>query len=201
MSQTHTKLTPVGLRFMLAFVMLVIVGAAVTGFIYSYRQLDTYAIEVSHKKADDTASSNSLQVLQTTKTELAANQQAISRAQSITATGELPQFVAIQDVKAYAARNDLALQSIDFVTSASQTPTATSSTTTTTPTQAVPTGAQSVDLSISFVGEVNYKDYLQFLSDIEHNIPKMQVDGIKLSKGSSVGTVNAGPLIIHTYIN
>lgn len=199
MSQHQPKLSPVGLRFMLAFVMIVIVGVAVAGFVYSYRQLDTYAVEVSHKKADDVASSNSLQVLQATKTGLAANQQAITRARSITATGELPQFVAIRDVKAYAARNHLVLQSIDFVSN-SQTPAA-SSTTPTTPTQAVPAGAQSVDISISFAGEVNYKDYLQFLSDIEYNIPKMQVDGIKLSKGSSPNTVNAGPLIIHTYIS
>lgn len=197
---SHAKLSPIVFRYILSIAIILIVSVAVAGFIYSYKQLNTYAVEVSHKKTDDAASSNSLQLLQTTETVLKKNQQAIVRAQSITATGELPQFTAIHDIKAYAARHNLALQSVEFVSSTSQA-SSTTPQTSSTPKPAASTSTNSVDVSISFASDVNLQDFLQFLSDIEHNIPKMQVEGVNLSKGASPDTVNSGPLIIHMYTN
>lgn len=196
------SLKPTTLRLLLASSLLLIAGLSIAGFIYSYKELSNYAVEVSHAKADDVASSNSLQTLQNIQTELKKNQQAITRLGSLTDTDVLPQFKAIENVKAYAARNHLTLQSIDFDSSSGTTPASTTQTTApTTQTPVQSSGAQTVDVIISFGGEVNYTNFLQFLSDIQHNIPKMQVQGIDISEGSNPTMVKSGPLTIHMYTN
>lgn len=198
------KLTPSALRFILAFLLIVVAGLMAAGFSYSYGKLSQYAVEVSHKKTDSAASDDSLPALQNIQRNLEKNKAAIARAQSITSTSELPQFEAVNYVKEYAARNNLAVKSVDLAGSTdSSTPAATTPTTPAagSPTTPVVAKGSTTDVTVNFDDEVNYKDFLQFLADIENSIPKMQIQSVSLATGSSVDTVKVQPLTIHMYIN
>lgn len=201
MSPVNKGFTPVALRFVLSSLLVVIVGLMICGFVYSYDKLRSYAVEVSHNRTDAAASSDSLQTLNDIQSQLKRNQQTVQRALTITATSELPQFEAIDDVQAYAIRNHLILKTIDFNSSTGSTTPATSQTPAATSTPVASAASPGVDVSITFPDEVNYQDFLQFLTDIENNIPKMQVQGITISKGSNPDMITSGPLTIHMYTN
>lgn len=197
MSTYKKSFAPTSLRLLLAFLLIAIAALMAIGFVYSYGELSKYAVEVSHVKADALASNDSLQVLQNTQQELKKNQGAIVRSTSLTATGELPQFEAMNNIRAYASRNNLTLKSIDLVDKAGP---ATSQAPAAAPAPASTTG-NTIDVNVTFTDEVNYKNFLQFLSDIENSVPKMQVKGINISKGADITMIKTGPLTIQMYVN
>lgn len=199
MNPIKQTFTPVALRFVLSFLLIAIAGLMISGFVYSYGQLHDYAVEVSHQKTDAAASDHSLQTLNNIQSQLKQDQQAVQRSLTVTATNILPQFEAIDDIQSYAARDNLLLKSIDFTSSSSTANSPSQPATSATPPAS--SSGQGVDVSISFPDEVNYKSFLQFLTDIENNIPKMQVQGITISKGSNPDMITSGPLTIHMYTN
>jgi hypothetical protein len=185
-----TKLKPTTLRLLLAIVMFLIATLATVGFIFAQKAIGAYAIEVSHKKTDATASENSLQTLKSIEKQLQEDRDIINKAKNIKHNNSLPQFKAVEDVQNHARANGLSLSDISFET-VSSTPT-TPGTTPTSPTSAAPAATIATPavngVSVTFIingGKVDINKFISFLHDIERSTPKMQISGISVKKGDS----------------
>lgn len=199
MKRSGFTLNASNVRLILSVCLFIIIGASGAGFIYVQKQLRQYAVEVSHKKVDALASDGNIQTLESVKAELDANQNVSEKAQALKATNALPQFRIVDDVTTIAKNNNIVITSFDF-TDAPQTTTAPAATA---PTAVAPVTSPSptghVSLTVSLQSPINYTDFLQFLRDIEQNIPKMQVQGVNLGNSGGTGGFSVEPLIIQMY--
>lgn len=192
MSQVKkVTLKPTTLRLLLTLLLFSVAGLATAGFILSQQKLSAYTVEVSHKKVDASGSKQSLQTLKSIQQELTASQSTVDKVKNIKHESDLPQFKAIDDIRNHAKANDLSVSNVTFaaanVGTATSTPAATPAATpgaagTTTP---AATSADGIDISFTLGGgTVNVKNFVEFLYDIEHSTPKMQVQGINIAGGS-----------------
>ena len=184
-------------------------GAALFGL--AYTQLQTFGSEVAAKNGEAKASDNSLGNLQATKTFLDSNTALITQTNAFVLKRDLPQFQIREDIMHYADLYGLPKVQVGTTAAgtASSTPGAGASAPAapaappTTPaagaTPATGAGNKQLGVSVSFSGEVDYASFVKFLYAIEHNLPKMTVDGISLSAPKG-GNVTVAPFTINTYI-
>jgi hypothetical protein len=197
-NEKHPNLKPTTLRLLLAFALFGIAALGVFGFIFAEQKIASYAVEVSHKKIDASASKASLQTLQAIEKKLAEDKETIDKAKSVKHSSSLPQFKAIQDLKNHAAANRITINDISFAAPAATTPPAGGTLTapTTTP------SAASTDVDISFKindGQVEVDKFMSFLYDIEHSTPKMQVQGITVKQGSSKSNITVDAITVRMF--
>jgi len=201
------KLTATKLRVLLSLTLLLIVAGAVGGFHYARTVLSQYAVDVSHKKVDAEASSGNISALQKLKEELAANQDVVAKAKLLKSDSEFPEFDIVEDVTKYANRNGLTIVSFDFGDSSSGT-TGSAGTTpapgatpgTTAPSTQSKASGSTVSISVTLKTPVNYANLLQFMHDLDQNLPKLKLQGIGLSGGAkSSSDVSVQPIIIQMY--
>ena len=168
--------------------------------IFAQTKIESYAIEVSHKKIDASASKVSLQTLQAIEKKLAEDKETIDKAKSVKHSSSLPQFKAIEDLKNHAAANRIAINNISFATATTAATPTGGSVAPATP--VVSPAAASTDVDISFKindGQVEIDRFMGFLYDIEHSIPKMQVQGISVKKGSSKSNVIVDAITVRMF--
>ena len=200
--KTAEKLKPTTLRLLLSISMFIVTGLAVVGFAFAQKQLAAYATEVSHKRVDANASGTSLQTLQAIQKELTDDEELIQKAKNIKHTSSLPQFKAIDDLLNHAQANKITLTELSFADTASGAAAPTSPATTTPAAPAAAATSEGVDISFGInEGEVSTANFVQFLHDIEHSMPKMQVKGIALQKGSSVDTISIDKITVTMFTN
>lgn len=198
-------LEPTTLRVILVVAMILVLAGSVAGFVYGLGVLNTFAVDVSHKKVDAEASNSSLQVLQKLERTLSASRETLKRTEQLSITNELPQFQAVTDVRNIADRNKLPVTNVTFTDGAASAPAsstpAASGSATTAPSTAAPaaTGKQ-VDITLTLGENVDYNSFLQFLYDTERSIPNMQIGEVSLSPGSSSDTVKPGSITIKVSI-
>lgn len=204
------------LRMVLFGMMGVIVAISAAGFIYGVTFVRTYAQQVSGKRSSAEASNNTVQTLENTKKQLNTNADVIAKANQLRADGKsnenYPEIKIINAVRQLASKNNL---TINTITQGADTPATTttpggtastpqpSTSTTGGATATTPTAASdTVSIAVAMTTPVNYKDYLQFLYDIEQNLPILKVDGVtvKPSENGSTDMVNAETLTIRMYI-
>jgi hypothetical protein len=194
------SMRPTTLRLLLTVLLFGIAILTIVGFTLVQQKLSTYALEVSHIKVDATGSQTSLQTLQSVQKQLIASEETINKARNIKHNSELPQFKAIEDIRNHADANNISISNISF---ASATPTPTAGATPTAPmaTPAAP-AAQADGIDISFTidgGSVDTVDFINFLYDIEHSTPKLQVEGITVAGGSSKSSVKVDKMTIKMF--
>jgi hypothetical protein len=215
------------LRIFLSIMLLISTAVGVVGFIYGQRLLQGYAVEVSHKKIDAEASNNNLQSLEKMEEELADNKDVLEKISLLRATSDFPEFRVVEEINKIAQRNGVTITSYQYTdgtTPSTGTSTATPSApptttpptgTTTTPAASSSAAGKTISLLITPESPMNYRQFLQFLYDIEQNLPKMKVAGISISPGSTptaggsgTGTrptdsnqVSVGQLTVQLYIN
>lgn len=183
-------LKPTTLRLLLTLLLFGVVGLTTAGFILAQQKLSAYTVEASHKKVDASGSRESLQTLQSVRQELTASQSTVDKVKNIKHESDLPQFKAIDDIRNHAKANDLTISNVTFASANVGTTTGTPAATPATPGAtgaATPAAAQGDGIDISFAlggGTVNVKNFVEFLYDIEHSTPKMQVQGINIAGGS-----------------
>jgi hypothetical protein len=195
-----SKLKPTTLRLLLVVALFVVATLATVGFIFIQQKLGDYAMEVSRKKVDATASETSLQTLQSIQKQLAEDGETIIKAENIKHASSLPQFKAIEDIQNHAKANNINLGNVSFADAgAAATPgTAAPAAGATPATPAAPVTTRSgIDISFSVNdGEVPIASFVRFLYDIEHSTPKMQIKGIALSKGDSKDSITVGEMTV-----
>lgn len=155
------------------------------GFYFAQQWLQEYAVTVSHKVADSTASGTDVQALNKLQDELNSRQDITEKTTTMFASVQTFQTQAVKDLGIYAAAAGITLSQFNFSES-TVAPAGTSGPTTT--------------VTITLASPVSYTKLLKFIKAIEGNLPKMQISGINLSRieGDSQ-SVRIEQLIIGVY--
>lgn len=190
-----SRLNPRSLRVILAIFLLLIIGLGAAGFVYAQKELLSYAKEISRKKVDANASNSSISTLQNVQKELQGYDDVKQKIGALRAGDEFPIFRIVDEVNKIASRNNVPISSFSFGNSAAA-PAAGASPAPTTPAPAIPavpsaSSSKIISLTVNFGQISNYQDYLQFLYDIEQNVPKMRVTSVSVNSGAATPDANA----------
>ncbi|TAL14161.1 hypothetical protein EPN95_04110 [Patescibacteria group bacterium] len=160
-------LSAVTLRGILGTSIVLLILLAGVGFYFAQNWLHTFAVSVSHTIADSKASNTGLQSLHTLQDELSNQQDIITKTNSLFASSTSYQTQAVQDLSTYATATGITITNYSFPVGA---PTTTTST------------LPNTQVTIGLGSPVSYTNLLKFITEIEGNLPKMQVTGISLSR-------------------
>jgi len=187
-----SRLNPRMLRVILAIFLLLIIGLGAAGFVYAQKELLSYAKEISRKKVDASASNSSIATLQNVQKELQGYDDVKQKIGALRAGDEFPIFRIVDEVTKIASRNNVPISSFSFGDSAA-TPTAgtSASPTPTAPVASSTSSSKTISLNVNFGQINNYQDYLQFLYDIEQNVPKMRVKSVSVNSGAATPAANS----------
>lgn len=192
-----SKISAVNLRVILSTIVVILIGLSAVGFYFGQSWLRTYAVDVSKTVADSKASGSDIQSLKKLESELQARQSIITKANSITASGQDYQNQVITDLDKYANYADINISNYAFVAPAAAAAAPTAGTTPTATTAAA--GSQSVTITIT--SPVSYEKLMKFMTAIEGNLPKMQVSSVNLGRveGADSSSVRTEQLTIEVY--
>lgn len=193
------RFNAVALRAVLAIMILLIFGLAGVGFTFAQQKLLAYAKDISHKKADAEASNNTINSLRNMEQKLNSNQAISQKINELRAVSEFPEFEIVDQIREIAARNNIAISSFSYGSSdqgsaegvtgttppAAATPPAATAQPTTPGAAANANAGKTISLTVNLASPVEYGNYLQFIYDIEQNLPKMQVEGVGVRMGGS----------------
>lgn len=196
------SIQPTTLRVLLTLLLFGVAILSVTGFTLVQQKLSTYAVEISHIKVDATGSQATLQTLQSIQKQLVDSEETINKARNIKHNSELPQFKAIEDIRNHATVNNISISDISFASANASPATAGAApaTPTTPPTPPVVAQADGIDISFTIDGgSVDTTDFVNFLYDIEHSTPKMQVGGITVSGGANKSSIKVDKMTIKMF--
>lgn len=171
-------------RNFLAFLMVAIILAAGAGFYFGLRIVKQYAVDVSHTIADANASGTSVQQLNTLKTQLAERQSLVEKANQLFATPDTYQTQGLKDIQQYASNAGVVITNTEF-TKAATTPTATTSPVAITTTGGTASASSANNIVVTLQSPVSYTKFLNFLSEIEGNVPKLQITGMSIGRPSA----------------
>lgn len=181
MSNEDKSFKATNLRGILIFIMVAVIGASVAGFWYGLQQIRAQAIDVNHAAQDANASNEKVEQIQVLQQQLAQAQTLVAKADKLFASPEGYQSQAIKDLQRYAAEAGVSISSTDF-------PPADPA--------ALGTTRQVV---VTITQPVSYARLIRFLQLIETSIPKMQVQGVTVSRPAQASgdLVNVEPLTIN----
>lgn len=185
-----------------AGVLIIAIGIAI-GYSFGIQQLRGYAVEVSHKKVDAAASNGNIQSLQKLDQQLTGYQDVLKKAESLKITSEFPEFRIVEEVQSVARKNGITISSYSYGSGGDSTATSdTSSSPTGTPAATTtPTASGTISLTVNISSPVNYKKLLQFIYDVEHHIPKMEISGVSISPSTGGSdSVSTEALSIQMYV-
>ena len=191
-------------RIILFVLMLILTLAGAFGLSYGLRTMKAYAVEVSHKKVDATASNGNISALEKTQDYLDTNRDVLEKIGLLRSSSEFPEFRVVDEVRDIASKNNILIQSFSYGTGTAATSQAPASTTPAAPTSGATTptttstGGNLISLTVT-LNSPSYLDFLQFTYDIEQHLPKMKISGIGMSAAN--GSVNVDPLTVQMYIN
>ena len=163
---------PQSLRAVLLVVLVLVLAGGLGLFYLGLNEVRTFAVEVNHSIADAEASNGQVQALQSLRGQSTQSEALIAKANQMFATPENYQNQAITDTRNYAAAAGISIAKVDFDT--------------------VVAGVNPT-MTVSLKAPVPYAKLIQFLDNIESNIPKMQVSSIGITH---VGGGNAGSVAV-----
>lgn len=199
------KLTAHKLMVVFVVLLILIFVATVAGFIYFRSNLEKFADDVSTISGQAESTRSRIQQLQQTESELKKHSEAIDRAASIVSESKSYEYQdqIIRDITNYAGRAGVTITSFNFPSSAS---TGTTPAPAATPMPAPAAGAdspapapsgtsaaaapKSITVVINLGESVPYASLLNFISMIEHNLTKMQIANVSLTKASDEDSEN-----------
>lgn len=166
MEQPKKQFKPQNLRTILATVFVIVLLAGGAGFYFGITTIRTYAIDVNHRLADADASGKQVKELQTLKEQLSQSASLIQKADQLFATPESYQSQVLSDLKRYADTSGLSITNTSFADPAVE-------------------GAYAITVTIK--QPASYNGLLTFLTNVESNLPKLQVSSIALGRAGSGG--------------
>jgi len=174
--QPKKQFRPANLRTLLGFLLVVIVLGGSAIFYWGLGLVRDYATEVNQTVVDADASANQIQELQTLKAQLAQSNSLVEKANQLFSTPDAYQARALSDVTNYANAAGLSIAN-------------TSSDGESTP------GAHT--LTVTFKNPVSYSKLITFLSNVESNLPKLQVSSLSLNRsGGGADSVSVSEIKI-----
>lgn len=213
LKKTTSSLTAQKLRLLLIASIFLILLLTAGIFVYARSVLAAYSADVQKVAETAASSGKNLSALNTLKTKLAENKDAVERAKNLVAESQsyAYQDQIIKDLNTFASKSGVTISGFQFNSevagAASGATTAPAPNTTTAPTTAggattaSPTsGLKTVSASINLKSSVNYKNIMNFIHMIEQNLTKMQLTGIALNKDSTSNNVSVNSLTVEVYV-
>lgn len=169
-------------------VLVIVLTVALAVFSRSY--LVEYADEVASITAESENTQATVDSLTRAKESLAEQEDAVQKAKRIVAESKQYQYQnqIINDLTAYAEEANLSISSFVFSNTDSDAADAESQEDAAKQQQLA--GLKTAQVTIGLPGQIAYKDLLNFLSLIENNATRMQVQGLLVSP--QIGTVSGG---------
>lgn len=187
------ELTAVGLRNGLITIVLLLFAAGGGGFYLAYGGLSDYAQEVADTIAQAESSKQTASSLATLKIALLQQQDIANLANNLYAPTSTWQAQAIKDIGVYAALSGISISDYKIGQPAATDPG------TTPPTTLVPASNTTQQLTIQLTAPVSYRGLLNFVTNVQNNVPKMQVLGLDLSRSTNAETVGISSITIGVY--
>lgn len=157
---------PKSLQALLGFLLVVITLGGGALFYLGLETVREYAISVNERLEDANASDKQVGQLQVLKNQLAQSESLIWKADKTFTSADAYQAQALTDVQTYANQVGLTIVRSDFET---------------------PEGSNLHLIVLRFGNPVNYQKLIQFLTLVEGNLPKMQVNSIQLKHSPTGG--------------
>jgi len=183
-------------RIILGVSLLLILVLSSFGFAFAHQTLSKYADEIAHKKVDASMSNDAISSLQKVQQTIEQKQSLIDKIDTLRADGSFPEFLIVDQIKTIAKRNNIKISSYSFGSTSSDSTTGGAASPTAgqqpTPTTAPAKSGDTVSLTLNFGSVPSYQKYLQFLYDIEQNVPKMRIKGVGVSGSSGSQTTTDG---------
>lgn len=147
---------PQNLRSLLLFVITIVAIAGALVFYVGLGIVKDYSAQVNQRLADANASGKQIEELQTLKSQLAQSNSLVEKANQLFATPNDYRSRTLSDIKNYADAAGLSLESTKFDDASAQT------------------------VVVTLSPPVSYVKLINFLSNIESNLPKLQVSSVSL---------------------
>lgn len=201
-----SSMTPVKLRLILGFSLIILSVIGVGVFTFGYSQLKDFVVTAQDVATKAQTSQSSVQDLVTTKKFLEANADAVNRANQLVAESKsyVYQDQVISDINKYASEAGLIITNITF---AAATTTATSNSAPTTPATgsatAAPSGVKSITANVTVQNPTDYLAMLNFIHLIEQSLFRMQISQVGISGSNDdkhPNQVSSDVLTIEVYV-
>lgn len=183
--------SPTKLTVGLSFVMVIVVGLGVAGFIYSKNLLQNEAQETAKISAKAASSNEEIQSLTSAQVVIDKNKDVELKAANLASdsTSYLYQNRITTDISSIASRAGVEVDGIDFAT------TSAAATATTTPpvTSILTGGVRETTFNVTVKNPVRYDKLMAFIRYIEQNSNKMQIS--KVSITSIAGAQNGAGMV------
>ncbi len=173
---TTKKMNATTTRTILAFTLVIVIIGSAVGFYFGLQIIKAYALEVTHATADSRASDKNFDQLGHLKQQLADGQVLVTKSDALFSTTTTYQTQSLKDISKYAANAGITISSIDSVS-----PVSLPGSPSVAPTK-LPTPTTTYSEIITIQSPVSYAKFLQFISAIEGNLPKMQITGISVGR-------------------
>lgn len=152
----NKQFKPQNLRSLLIFIFIIISIAGGVMFYLGLGMMKEYSAEVNQRLVDADASGKQIEELQTLKSQLSQSNSLVEKANQLFATPDTYRSQTLTDIKNYADRAGLTLESTKFDDTSQQT------------------------VVVKLSPPVSYTKLIAFLSNVESNLPKLQVSSVSL---------------------
>lgn len=185
---------PINVRLMLIVGSVLVLALTVALIVLSRNYLNDYASKVATITAEAENTNQTLVALTKAQDDLANQKEAVSKAKRIVAESKQYQYQnqIINDLTAYANEANIPISSFLFGGSDQVSPE--SGGAEEKPAGQTVAGLKTTQVTISLPSQVLYKDLLDFLSMIENNATRMQIQGLIISPAGSSATEAGGAL-------
>jgi len=197
------QMSPSKLTVILSFVVVIIIGLGVIGFIYSRNLLATKASETAAVSATAASSNEGVQSLTNARTILDANKDIELKAANLASDSKnyMYQNLITSDIGSIAERAGVVVTGWQF-------PVSSSTTSTTGTTSAIATalsgGVKETTVDVSIKSPLQYDKLMAFIHYIEQNSNKMQISKVSITASpeskNSTGMVACDVLTISAYV-
>jgi hypothetical protein len=152
---------PQTLRAVLIVLLIAVLSLGAGVFYLGLKEVDDMALEVNHSIADAEASKLRIQKLQVLKNQLSQSDALVAKANQVFATPSTYESQALTDIRTYAAASGLTIEKTEF---------------------SPPQTGTNPSVTVNLASPVSYAKLINFLSNIESNMPKMQVINMSISR-------------------
>ena len=168
---------PADLRTVLTVLLALVTLGGAAAFYWGVGQVRDYSISVNQRLADADASAKQIDELQTLKGQLTQSNSLVQKANELFATPATYQSQVLTDLKNYADAAGISIATTNF---------------------SDPSTTGTHNVTVTFQNPVSYTGLITFLTNVESNLPKLQISALALSRtdGGDANSVTTGDITI-----
>lgn len=200
-----SSMTPVKLRLILGFSLVILSVLGVGVFTFGYGQIKDFVVTAQDVASKAQTSQSSIQDLVTTKKFLETNADAVNRANQLVAESKsyVYQDQVISDINKYASEAGLVITNIAFAAATTTATSGAASTPAAGSATAAPSGVKSITANVTVQNPTDYLAMLNFIHLIEQSLFRMQISQVGISASGDdkhPNQVSSDILTIEVYV-